>query len=130
MAKHRRFPFIFKPVPKPARTTLLVSPIEKMFWDAYRRMRPRSLDGLVQQYKVGQYRIDFALPRHLIGIELDGYTSHSSVADITKDHQRQRDLEARGWYIIRFGGGEVYHDAARCVMQAAKLAELYSGRHK
>lgn len=101
--------------------TAKASPIEVQFWAAYQQLNPRELRGLVREYKVGPYRIDFALPRRKIGIELDGYATHSSTADIANDRRRQRALEARGWYIIRFGGAEVYRDANGCIREAARL---------
>ena len=123
----RRFPFIFKSSSTPARgrTTLLVSPIEDSFWQAHQRLKLRTLAGLVRQYRVGQYRLDFALPRQMVGIELDGHRTHSSTAAIAADRQRQRHLEANGWYIIRFGGLEVYQDAEGCVREAAQLVARY-----
>lgn len=130
---NKRFPFIQRAIPAPvlrpmSRTTtrgvITQSPIERMFWSAYQRTRPRALRGLVQQYQVGRYRIDFALPKLKIGIELDGYQSHSSTISIAHDRARQRDLEAQGWYIIRFGGLEVHQNADYCVRQAARLAAL------
>jgi very-short-patch-repair endonuclease len=101
---------------------LLESPIESKFWQTHQHLKLRALNGLVRQYKVGQYRLDFALPRQMIGIELDGYRTHSSTAAIAADRQRQRQLEANGWYIIRFGGLEVFQDAEGCVREAAQLA--------
>lgn len=126
----RRFPFIFKAVPPPAvparaRTTLLISPIEDSFWRAHRKLRLRALDGLVRQYRVGPYRLDFALPRRMIAIELDGHRTHSSPAAIAADRRRQRELEGNGWYIIRFGGQEVFQDAEDCVRQAAVLVRRH-----
>jgi very-short-patch-repair endonuclease len=113
-----------------ARTKLLVSPIEDAFWRSHERLKLRPLAGLVRQYKVGQYRLDFALPRQMIGIELDGYRTHSSTRAIASDRQRQRWLEAQGWYIIRFGGQEVFDDVDGCVREAASLALRYSRRHR
>ena len=86
-------------------------------------MRP--LAGLVRQHKVGQYRLDFALPRRMIGIELDGQRTHSSTQAIAADRRRQRWLEARGWYIIRFGGLEVFQDVDGCVREAAQLVHRH-----
>lgn len=129
MAKYKRFPFIRKAVPSPARrTTLLTSPIEDSFWREHERLRLRPLVGLVRQYKVGPYRLDFALPRQMIGIELDGYRTHSSTSAIAADRRRQRWFETNGWYIIRFGGLEVYQDAEACVRDAAGLVALQRGR--
>lgn len=100
-----------------------VSPIEDKFWVACQRLGSPVLSGLVFQHPVGRYKIDFALPRRKIGIELDGFRNHSSTEDIEKDRYRQRFLEGHGWYIIRFGGREVTRDPDYCAQQAAWLAE-------
>jgi very-short-patch-repair endonuclease len=99
------------------------SPIEQKFREACLRLDTPVLRDLVPQHPVAGYRIDFALPDRKIGIELDGFATHSSTADIEKDRRRQRDLEGRGWYIIRFGGREVHRDADYCAQQAAWLIE-------
>ena len=128
----RSFPFKFKKVPTPARgrTTLVISPIEESFWKMHQRLKLRPLAGLVRQYKVSPYRLDFALPRQMIGIELDGYRTHSSTMAIAADRQRQRWLESNGWYIIRFGGLEVYQDAEACVREAASLVSQHQRRSR
>jgi very-short-patch-repair endonuclease len=125
--RHRGFPFIRKAVPTSARgrTTLVLSPIEQSFWNAHQRLHLRPLVGLVRQYNVGYYRLDFALPRQMIGIELDGHSTHSSTVAIAADRQRQRWLESNGWYIIRFGGLEVFQDADSCVREAAILVQRH-----
>ena len=129
MPAQRRFPFIRKATPKPmapARRTLIpASPIEDAFWRAHQRLKLRPLSGLMRQYKVGQYRLDFALPARMIGIELDGYRTHSSTAAIAADRRRQRWFELNGWYIIRFGGLEVFQDADGCVREASALVQRY-----
>jgi very-short-patch-repair endonuclease len=100
-----------------------MSPIEDAFWRSHQKLKLRPLAGLVKQYQVGPYRLDFALPARMIGIELDGYKTHSSTKAIADDRQRQRQLEANGWYIIRFGGLEVFQDADACVREAAQLVQ-------
>jgi very-short-patch-repair endonuclease len=104
------------------------SPIERQFWAAYMLLSPPELAGLVPEYEVlgRRYRIDFALPARMIGIELDGHATHSSTQAIARDRQRQRALEAAGWRIIRFGGKEVHDDAAGCVRQAAEQVRIWS----
>jgi len=111
-------------VPRPG-----LSPIEQKFWDAHLRLALPVLSGLVAQHPAGRYRLDFALPAHRIGIELDGHATHSSTAAIARDRQRQRALEARGWHVIRFGGAEVHRDADGCVRQAAALIQRRITRH-
>jgi very-short-patch-repair endonuclease len=99
-----------------------MTPIERQFWEAHLRLGLPELAGLVPQYQVGSYRTDFALPARKIVFELDGFATHSSTADIARDRQRQRDLQALGLTVIRFGGAEVHRDAEACVRQAAQLA--------
>jgi len=131
MARRYVFPFKIKAVPSPARrAVLLVSPIEDSFWQSHEKLRLRPLAGLKRQYKVGPYRLDFALPGRLIGIELDGHRTHSSPKAIADDRYRQRWLEANGWYIIRFGGLEIYQDANGCVREAAALVQRHIGRRQ
>lgn len=132
-----KFPFIRKAVPPPAkpapkhsarRLTIIESPIEQSFWRSHQKLRQHALAGLVRQYKVGPYRLDFALPYKKVGIELDGHLTHSSPGAIADDRRRQRWLESQGWYIIRFGGQEVFVDADDCVRQAAYLVFRYRSR--
>jgi very-short-patch-repair endonuclease len=128
----RRFPFIFRAQPEPIvpRGGLSESVIEQSFWEAHKRLRYKSLNGLVQQYKASWYRIDFAIPRYRIGIELDGFQSHSSTVDIANDRARERALMKAGWRIIRFGGLEVHRDPDGCVREAAFLAQMWTGRRR
>jgi very-short-patch-repair endonuclease len=100
------------------------SAIEEQFWATYLQVRPRALKGLVRQQPVGHYRIDFAIPRRRIGIELDGFASHSSTEDIASDRYRQRRLEEAGWYIIRFSGLEVHRNVEACIREAAHLVSI------
>ncbi len=123
----RYFPFKLKSVPRPARKSVY-SPIEIEFWKSYSRLRPAALRGLTRQYKVGNYIIDFAIPRAKIGIELDGHATHSSPAAIAADRRRQRVLQMKGWYIIRFGGKEVFQNPDKCVREAASMALLVRRR--
>jgi very-short-patch-repair endonuclease len=108
----RKAPYV---EPSPAQ-----SPIEEQFWAAYLCLKPRELRGLVQQYRVGRYRIDFAVPAQKFGIELDGLRSHASTSDMARDRRRERALRSVGWDIVRFGGQEVYYDPDGCVREAAR----------
>lgn len=99
------------------------SPVEEVFWDAYRKSLPMALSGLVAQHGVGRLRLDFAIPDMKIGIEVDGFRFHSSQEDIVKDRQRQRELEQLGWRIVRFAAMEVFDDANKCVRQAARWVD-------
>jgi very-short-patch-repair endonuclease len=114
---------IVKAVKRREMETLLESPIEKAFWHAYLDKQLLPLAGLTPALSVmaGKYRLDFALPDLMIGIELDGFEFHNTRDQFNRDRARQRELEMEGWRIIRFGGSEVHNDAAGCVSQAARL---------
>ena len=99
------------------------APVEEVFWEAYRKSLPSALSGLVAQHEFGHYRLDFAIPKRKIGIELDGCRYHSPQEAIIKDRQRQRELEQQGWRIVRFAAKEVFDDPKGCVKQAARWAE-------
>lgn len=113
----------------PATPLTLNSPIEKRFWAAYVNtgLWVGSLSDLVSQWELfgGRYRLDFALPRLKIGIELDGYEYHSSKEAFTRDRERHRQIEAAGWRIIRFSGSEVVANADACVRETARLINTF-----
>jgi len=64
------------------------------------------------------------LPDRKIGIELDGFATHSSTADIAKDRQRQRAIEAEGWRII--SRRACRHERAACMRQCRRTDESAS----
>lgn len=96
------------------------SPIEKMFWNAWKReFRRRDIRYvLTPQHEIGRYRVDFAHVPTKTAIELDGFAFHSNADDIAHDRRRQREIESMGWNVIRFGGKEVHDDVHGCVMEA------------
>jgi very-short-patch-repair endonuclease len=98
------------------------SPVERIFWAAYRAGLETDLPGLVPQHQVGAYRVDFAIPDRKLAIEIDGLAYHGSQEAFIKDRNRQRDLEMAGWRVLRFAAKEVSADAAGCVRKAAQWA--------
>lgn len=104
---------------------LLDSPAEVAFWTAYRDLRPPALDGLVPQHEVRPYRLDFAVPQLMVGVEIDGRIHHSSPQAFQRDRVRQRDLEFTGWRIVRFTGREALDTPAECVSLTADFAARF-----
>lgn len=99
------------------------SHIENLFWQRWLDLYPGNDCSipLEPQYQVGRYRIDFAHIESKTAIELDGHASHSSPDAIAHDRKRQRELEAQGWHVIRFGGKEIVQDVERCVHEAVDI---------
>ena len=67
---------------------------------------------LVQQWKVGAYRLDMVAvcDGHRAAIECDGEMYHSGEAKIREDMERQTILERLGWRFIRIRGSEYFSD--------------------
>ena len=116
-----------------ARSQVDPSYIEELFWDSYLRLKPRSLEGLQQEFGVaceGAGRlcyIYFALPEKKIGIELDGYEFHSDPGTFHEDRERELDLQMLGWTLFRFSGRMVKNNADKCVKKAAALTARWTG---
>ncbi len=67
---------------------------------------------VVQQWKVGAYRLDMVVlcGNKSIALECDGERWHSGEAKIREDMERQTILERIGWRFIRIRGSEYYGD--------------------
>lgn len=100
---------------------LCESPIEEQFWNVAKHR----LLGLIPQYEIGRYRIDFVLPEEHLAIELDGHDYHKTKAQRTNDAKRERDLQELGWHVIRFTGTEVYRDVENCVQQIERICQTF-----
>jgi len=105
------------------------SEIEKLFLlAAYER-----IDGLVPQYQVLNYRIDFAIPDKMIAIEIDGHDYHKTKEQRTHDNQREREIKLAlpaTWTIIRFTGSEIFRNAALCVDEVLQFINKNSTCNK
>ncbi len=98
------------------------SPIETAFWKQWMSFRSHTFSDedflqLEPQYQIDRYRVDFANVETKTAVELDGHATHSSPDAIAHDRKRQREIEALGWHVIRFGGKEIYQDAEKCVQE-------------
>ena len=103
-----------------------LSPIEKnFFWSWVRYYQEIKL---VPQYELfgGRYLVDFAHLATKVVIELDGFEAHSSTEQIANDRKRQREIEADGWRVIRFGGKEIHQNVNKCVEETAAFIKRFS----
>jgi very-short-patch-repair endonuclease len=51
--------------------------------------------------------IDFAYPLAMLAIEVDGRITHSKLLDREADYERQAELVAAGWRILRFTSRQI-----------------------
>ena len=73
--------------------------------------------NLVQQWKVGSYRIDMVVlcGNKKVAIECDGERWHSTEAQIRNDMERQTILERLNWNFIRVRGSEYYRNPEKTI---------------
>lgn len=82
---------------------------------------------IVQQWKVGSYRIDMvAIYKNLkIAIECDGEAYHSSDEQIRADMERQTILERCGWRFLRIRGSEYFRDPQKIIEAVVEELNRY-----
>lgn len=95
------------------------SPIELALY-----LRLRYL-GVHTQYRVGKYRLDFAFPDKKLAVECDGHAYHSTRDQRGRDADRDRELIAQGWTVIRFTGSQIHENPERCADEVKRI--LYTG---
>lgn len=78
------------------------SPIE---WRLWQDVRSLSRMDMLPQFPVGPYFLDFANPKHKIGVEADGKAFHNAVRDKARD---QRLWDQYGWKVYRVSGAETF----------------------
>ena len=98
----------------------------------YPSLGPDAQADLHAQYKIDYYADmpvtlpDFAFPDAKIAIYCDGYEYHSDSNSFQKDRQQSRELQLKGWTVLRFGGSEILNDTdgvVTTIQQAIKQKE-------
>ncbi len=98
---------------------------EQQLWQALRSGR---LDGLKfrRQHPIDRYFADFACEKARLVIELDGGI-HEDDDQASHDLIRQNEIEARGWFVLRFLNEEVETDLQRVLDAVRAQAHMADG---
>jgi very-short-patch-repair endonuclease len=64
--------------------------------------------------------LDFAYPRHRLGIELNGASFHRRYAVWEHDQRRLSDLAAAGWRIVHVTWAQLEQDEAAVLARMAR----------
>ena len=105
--------------------TVPMNPFEQ---DIYDSLREQGI-GMVPQYGVSGYRLDFAVQhpdspgRFILAIEADGASYHSSETARDRDRIRQAHLERLGWKFHRIWSTEWFRNKESEVYLAKKAVE-------
>jgi len=60
--------------------------------------------------RIGPYEVDFLWRKAKLVVELDGYAYHSDRTSFERDRRRDRELQARGYVVLRFTYREVIEE--------------------
>ena len=99
------------------------SPIEsKLLNDLYPHLPASRAHELRVQYMIDDYDdmaltiLDFAFPDMQIAIYCDGFTSREGNRErFCRDRLQSRELQLRGWIVLRFAGSEIHRDGKMVV---------------
>lgn len=82
---------------------------------------------LVQQWKVGAYRLDMVAVcgKKTVAIECDGERYHSGEAKVREDMERQTILERLGWRFIRIRGSEYFRNPEKAIERVVSELSTY-----
>lgn len=78
-----------------------------------------STKGYIGDYPKN-YKIDIALPRYKIAIEIDG-NSHRAIKRKIEDLKKTELLQKLGWKVIRFWNKEINENLEKCVKKVEVL---------
>ena len=78
-----------------------------------------STKGYIGNYPKN-YKIDIALPKYKIAIEVDG-NSHRAIKRQIEDMKKTKLLENKGWKVIRFGNNEINQNINKCLKEIEVL---------
>lgn len=81
-------------------------------WDGAWTVRPQAV--------IGNYRIDFLISDEASGVtavvECDGHDFHERTKEQARhDRQRDRELQGKGYLVLRYTGSEIWRDPWGCV---------------
>jgi hypothetical protein len=61
-----------------------------------------SIDGWVFHERVGGIELDFGFSKQRVDVEVDGWATHSTRDQFERDRERDAELGAIGWLVLRF----------------------------
>lgn len=86
---------------------------------ARRGLEKAGLPAPVHQHPItlptGRIEIDLAYPRSKLAIELDGYAWHMDRRAFERDRERDNELRAMGWTVLRFTWAVVRYEPDRMI---------------
>ncbi len=108
------------------------SPLEDRLWAELKRRQISAEGQYYVQVNERRYNLDFAVfcRDGKVDIEADGDTWHAIPRRIADDNQRNNDVTAAGWSVLRFNTKQIHHDLAGCLSSILKTVDRLQGLKK
>ncbi len=114
------------------------SPIEReLLIQLYPCLTASQVRELCAQYIIDRYDDipvtipDFAFPDMQIAIYCDGFESREDNRDaFRRDRSQSRELQLRGWFVLRFAGSEINYDSEMVVETIQRAIEKMNRRQE
>ncbi|GAA2382291.1 type IV toxin-antitoxin system AbiEi family antitoxin domain-containing protein [Gordonia cholesterolivorans] len=90
------------------------SEAERLFARLLRQWR---LDGWVQQFPTGRWRLDFAWPDHRLAVEISGWSFHRDPRRHGNDLAKANHLQSLGWRELQFNWHMINDRPSDCIQQ-------------
>jgi len=99
---------------------------ERAFRNYWQMLAPLELPEPVREYRFDdtrRWRLDFAFPDVLVGVELHGATyargRHTRGGGFAKDREKMNAAQVAGWIVLEFPAEVLRDDPAKCVRMVA-----------
>ena len=116
----------YKPKYDYAKTKNRKSPIENRLFTA---MKKKNLNP-VSQYKILNFKVDFAFLEQKLVVECDGSEYHGDSGTLwaRNDYESRRHylIKKEGWTILRYTGYEIHHNADMIAYRISRAIKIRS----
>ncbi len=75
------------------------------------------------------WEVDIYIPDYYLVVEVDGFY-HLSTKQQAKDLEKDSQLRAAGYHVLRFTNAQIYQDGSRCVQEIKELIAGHGQRIK
>jgi very-short-patch-repair endonuclease len=86
-----------------------------------RVIRNSSLASPLVNARVGRYEVDFLWPREQVIVEMDGFQWHSDKTAFERDRERDAELQAAGYRVIRVTWRQLSRDPDAVIHRIARV---------
>jgi very-short-patch-repair endonuclease len=94
---------------------------KKIWYDFLRNLEPKC----IRQRPVGNYILDFYIPKIMLAIEIDGDSHFDSDKSKIYDEHRSKDLKNLGVQVIRFTNNEIIESFDSCCEKITEVVNSY-----